>query len=90
MGNSDVQMIKERLDIVDVIGDRVRLRRSGRSYIGLCPFHNEKTPSFHVSQEKQNYHCFGCGRGGTSSPSSWRRRGWIFRRRSRSWRRGPA
>ncbi|MCR4817815.1 MAG: DNA primase [Fretibacterium sp.] len=64
MANSDIQLIKERLDIVDVIGDRVRLRRAGRSYVGLCPFHNEKTPSFHVSQEKQNYHCFGCGRGG--------------------------
>ena len=64
MGNNDVQLVKERLDIVDVIGDRVRLRRAGRNYVGLCPFHNEKTPSFHVSQEKQNYHCFGCGKGG--------------------------
>ncbi|MCR5347477.1 MAG: DNA primase [Fretibacterium sp.] len=64
MSSSDIQLIKERLDIVDLIGDRVRLRRSGRNYIGLCPFHNEKTPSFHVSQERQNYHCFGCGRGG--------------------------
>lgn len=64
MAGSDVQLIKERLDILDVVGDRVRLRRAGRSHIGLCPFHNEKTPSFHVFQDKQNYHCFGCGRGG--------------------------
>lgn len=64
MSDSDIQLIKERLDIVDIIGDRVRLRRSGRSYVGLCPFHNEKTPSFHVNPEKQNYHCFGCGKGG--------------------------
>ena len=62
--SSDIQLIKERLDIASVIGDRVRLRRSGRNYVGLCPFHNEKTPSFYVNPEKQNYHCFGCGKGG--------------------------
>lgn len=64
MSSSDIQLIKERLDITEIIGDRVRLRRSGKNFVGLCPFHNEKTPSFHVSQEKQNYHCFGCGKGG--------------------------
>ncbi|RRD65255.1 DNA primase [Fretibacterium sp. OH1220_COT-178] len=64
MQNDDVKRIKERLDILEVIGDRVRLHRAGRGYLGLCPFHDEKTPSFHVSQERQNYHCFGCGRGG--------------------------
>ena len=64
MADSDIQEIKNRLDIADVIGDRVRLRRAGRDYIGLCPFHNEKTPSFHVNPEKQTYHCFGCGKGG--------------------------
>ena len=62
--NDDVKRVKERLDILEVIGDRVRLHRAGRGYLGLCPFHDEKTPSFHVSQERQNYHCFGCGRGG--------------------------
>ena len=64
MQNDDVRRVKERLDILEVIGDRVRLHRAGRGYLGLCPFHDEKTPSFHVSQERQNYHCFGCGRGG--------------------------
>lgn len=64
MPNNDVQLIKSRLDIVEFIGDKVKLRKAGRNYIGLCPFHSEKTPSFHVSRERQNYHCFGCGKGG--------------------------
>ncbi len=52
-------------DLVDVIAGYVQLKKAGRSYKGLCPFHNEKTPSFTVSQEKQLYHCFGCGEGGS-------------------------
>ena len=52
-------------DIVDVISGYVRLKRSGSSYMGCCPFHREKTPSFHVSADKQLYHCFGCGVGGS-------------------------
>ena len=60
----DVARVKDRLDILEVVGDKVRLHKAGRGYVGLCPFHDEKTPSFHVSQERQNYHCFGCGRGG--------------------------
>lgn len=51
-------------DIVDYVSKYVRLRKSGRDYSGLCPFHNEKTPSFHVSREKQLFHCFGCGASG--------------------------
>lgn len=51
-------------DIVDVISEYVQLKKSGRNYFGLCPFHNEKTPSFSVAQDKQIYHCFGCGVGG--------------------------
>lgn len=52
-------------DIIDVISGYVSLKKSGRGFMGLCPFHNEKTPSFHVSADKQLYHCFGCGEGGT-------------------------
>ena len=54
-----------RTDIVDVIGDHVQLRKAGKDYQGLCPFHNEKSPSFTVSQVKQFYHCFGCGANGS-------------------------
>lgn len=64
MKDDAVSLIKERLDIVEVIGDSVRLKKAGKSWTGLCPFHNEKTPSFHVSQERQNFHCFGCKKGG--------------------------
>lgn len=56
--------IRRAADIVQVIGQYVQLKKRGQNYIGLCPFHSEKTPSFTVSQEKQIYHCFGCGKGG--------------------------
>ena len=56
--------VRSANDIVDVISGYVRLQKKGNSYVGLCPFHNEKTGSFHVSQNKQLYHCFGCGAGG--------------------------
>lgn len=56
--------IKGKNDIVDVISGYVALKRSGRSYFGICPFHNEKSPSFAVSPDKQIFHCFGCGVGG--------------------------
>ncbi|NOH15709.1 DNA primase [Clostridium cochlearium] len=59
-----IQQVKESNDIVDVISERVRLKRSGRYYMGLCPFHNEKTPSFTVTPDKQIYKCFGCGEAG--------------------------
>lgn len=52
-------------NLVDVVGSYVKLKRSGNRYMGLCPFHSEKTPSFHVSADKQLYHCFGCGEGGS-------------------------
>jgi len=55
-----------RLDIVDVIDARLTLKKAGKNYQALCPFHNEKTPSFSVSPEKQFYHCFGCGVSGTA------------------------
>ncbi len=56
--------IRSHNDIVDVISQYVNLKRSGRNYLGLCPFHNEKSPSFSVSPDKQIFHCFGCGVGG--------------------------
>lgn len=56
--------IRQAIDIVDLISDYVPLKKQGRNYFGLCPFHGEKTPSFSVSPEKQIYHCFGCGAGG--------------------------
>ncbi len=56
--------IKQQADIVRVIGEYVRLKKSGQNYLGLCPFHQEKTPSFAVHPVKQIYHCFGCGAGG--------------------------
>ncbi len=59
-----INQIKENSDIVDIIGDYVDLKRAGSSFKGLCPFHNEKTPSFTVDRKKQLFHCFGCGAGG--------------------------
>ncbi|WAH38555.1 DNA primase [Alicyclobacillus dauci] len=60
-----LEQLRQRVDIVEVISDYVQLRRSGRSFSGLCPFHNERSPSFSVSADRQMYHCFGCGAGGT-------------------------
>lgn len=60
-----VDSIRSQADIVDIVSDYVTLRRSGRNYMGLCPFHDEKTPSFSVNPEKQIFHCFGCGKGGS-------------------------
>lgn len=62
---SDIDEIKSRLNIVDIIGERVTLKKAGRNLKGLCPFHNEKTPSFTVSPDRQTFHCFGCGKGGS-------------------------
>ena len=58
--NSVIDEIKSRCNIVDVIGSVVSLRKTGANYVGLCPFHNEKTPSFVVSETKQVYTCYGC------------------------------
>ena len=55
-----------RIDVVEVVGERVQLKKTGRNYSGLCPFHQEKTPSFTVSADKQFYHCFGCGANGSA------------------------
>jgi DNA primase len=64
MAKDTVAEIKERLSIQDIISPYVKLHRAGRSLVGLCPFHKEKTPSFHVSPERGTWHCFGCGEGG--------------------------
>ena len=64
MADEIVAKIKDAVDIVELIGDFVRLERKGRNYSGLCPFHDEKTPSFMVSPERGTWHCFGCGKGG--------------------------
>lgn len=62
--DSFLDELVERSDIVDIVSQYVQLTKKGGNYFGLCPFHNEKTPSFSVSPDKQIYHCFGCGKGG--------------------------
>ena len=59
-----VEEVRDKNDIVDVVGSYVHLTKKGNTYFGLCPFHNEKTPSFSVTPGKQMYYCFGCGAGG--------------------------
>lgn len=66
ISQTTIQQILGRLDILDVIGSFVKLKRRGSNYLGLCPFHNEKTPSFTVSATKEIYKCFGCGRSGNT------------------------
>ncbi len=61
-----IDQIRDSSEILDVVSDYVELRRRGRNYFGLCPFHPEKTPSFSVAPDKQIYHCFGCGAGGNA------------------------
>jgi DNA primase len=61
-----VEQVRHSVDIVDVISEYVQLKKQGRNYFGLCPFHGENTPSFSVSPDKQIFHCFGCGAGGNA------------------------
>jgi DNA primase len=63
--NDDIDQVRERADIVEVIGENVRLKRAGRQWRGLCPFHEEKTPSLYVDPDKKVYHCHGCHAGGS-------------------------
>ncbi len=66
ISDDTIEKIKDSSEIVEIISDYVQLKRSGANYVGLCPFHNEKTPSFTVSPTRQFFHCFGCGEGGDS------------------------
>src|SRR5690625_1963231 len=59
-----IEQIKTTNEIVDIIGEYVSLKKQGKNFVALCPFHDEKTPSFSVAQEKQIFHCFGCKKGG--------------------------
>jgi len=66
ISQNSIQQILSRIDIVEIVGSFVKLKKRGANYLGLCPFHNEKTPSFTVSPSKEIYKCFGCGRSGNS------------------------
>jgi len=66
ISQNTIQEILGRIDIIDIVGGFVKLKKRGANYLGLCPFHNEKTPSFTVSPSKEIYKCFGCGRSGNS------------------------
>lgn len=79
-----IQAIKNVCDIVEIVSDTVSLRRSGRNYLGLCPFHAEKTPSFTVSPDKQIFYCFGCGAGGNVFSFLMKQSGMSFPEAARS------
>ena len=63
---SFIQELLARIDVVDVVGKYVQLKKGGANFMGLCPFHGEKSPSFTVSPSKQFFHCFGCGKNGNA------------------------
>jgi hypothetical protein len=61
-----IQELLARADVVEIVGRYVQLKKGGANFLGLCPFHGEKSPSFTVSPSKQFYHCFGCGKNGNA------------------------
>ena len=61
---SEIELIKEKINVVDLINEYLPIKKSGINYKGLCPFHHEKSPSFMVSPERGTWHCFGCDKGG--------------------------
>jgi DNA primase len=79
VANAVLEEIQRRVPIVEVVSHYVTLKRQGRNYVGLCPFHTEKTPSFSVSPEKGLFYCFGCGAGGNVFTFLMRIEGWDFR-----------
>ena len=62
--STPIEQIKDRLDVVELIQEYIQLKPAAANWKARCPFHNEKTPSFMVSRDKQIWHCFGCGKGG--------------------------
>lgn len=75
LSTEQLEQIKQSVDIVDIIDQFVALKKRGKNHFGYCPFHDERTPSFTVSQEKQLYKCFSCGRAG--NVFSFDGKGWI-------------
>ena len=66
ISEQSIEKVRQAADIVDVVSGYVELKQKGRNFFGLCPFHDEKTPSFSVNPDKQIFKCFGCGAGGGS------------------------
>ena len=66
ISEQSIEKVRQAADIIEVVSSYVELKQRGRNFFGLCPFHNEKTPSFSVNPDKQIYKCFGCGSGGSS------------------------
>ncbi len=74
-----IEEIRNKADVVSTISDYVKLKKRGKNFLGLCPFHSEKDASFTVSQEKQLWHCFGCNEGGNVFPFNENRKYWLCR-----------
>ena len=77
-GDDVIEQVRSRVDIVALVSEYVKLRKTGKNYVGLCPFHEEKTPSFSVDPDKQLFYCFGCGAGGTAFNFIMRKDGLTF------------